>query len=198
MILEDRTWKSWQTSLPCNAQRYLRICRLEPDGWSTDCIDQPSAWTPNTTNLRKTTKGILEWKFQFSLQSSIHFFPSQFWEFGVTLSWWLCLFWSPVCLTMYSFFEGKKIECSWSQEEIELGSRQQNLMASGFQVSCQATLLLYVIIRHDDVSSYFRSIQECPRDLLTRREELRNLFELSCKVWRNQENILKLIHSFKA
>ena len=108
MILEDRTWKSWQTSLPCNAQRYLRICRLEPDGWSTDCIDQPSAWTPNTTNLRKTTKGILEWKCQFSLQSSIHFFPSQFWEFGVTLSWWLCLLWSPVCLTMYYFFEGKK------------------------------------------------------------------------------------------
>lgn len=68
---------------------------------------------------------------------------------------------------------------------IELGSRQQNLMASGFQVSCQATLLLYVILRPDDVSSYFRSIQECPRESLTRREELKNLFE----VRRNQDII---------
>ena len=61
---------------------------------------------------------------------------------------------------VFFFRRKKKIECSWSQEEIELGSRQQNLMASGFQVSCQATLLLYVILRHDDVSSYFRSIQD--------------------------------------
>jgi len=56
VILEDRTSKSWQMSRPCNVRCYLRICRLGRDGWSKDCIDQPSAWTPNTANLRRNSR----------------------------------------------------------------------------------------------------------------------------------------------
>ena len=49
-------------------------------------------------------------------------------------------------------------------------------------------MFLYVMLRHNDISPYFRSIHKCPRDFVGLEEK----FDCSCEVLGNQEIILGL------